>query len=216
MIRTIHLAVVAVAALVVACGGESGIGVQPPPPPAQPPGQQFDQGNPPDWQNCFGGWRGIYTNLSIDHPHVLPRLNDKPAPTDPSELDWWDETAFERFDRTLDHGLNWWPVDDGLEGDPAYFAVYWQAWIRAWENTTLEFLLGSSDDAWVFIDGEPIAAKPGIQDFVRERFSAELRGGQYPIEVYFAHRGSETSGMSFRVVGGDVSICYPDFEEDAE
>lgn len=197
-----------------ACGGETGIGNFEPPPPAPPPVDE-ERGNAPDWENCFTGWRGQYSNLSIDHPHVNPRPADKPAPTDVTKLDWWDRIAFEQFDATLDHGNNWWPVDEGLEGDPGYFAVRWHAWVRAWEDTTMEFTLGSADDSWVLVDGEPIANKAGLQKtFERERFTVNLDSGQYPIEVYFAHRAAQTSGMSFRVLNGDVSICYPDFEEE--
>lgn len=206
---------IGVSLLVVACGGETGIGQFDPPPPPPPPIDE-EQGNPPDWQNCFSGWRGQYSNLSIDHPHVLPRPAEKPAPTDPALLDWWDRTAFEQFDATLDHGNNWWPLDEGLEGDPSYFAVRWHAWLRAWEDTTVEFTLGSADDSWVVVDGQIVADNSGIQDFVRERFTVSLDSGQYPIEVFFAHRASEVSAMSFRVLSGDVSICYPDFGEDEE
>ena len=112
------------------CGREDGIGNAPPPPPEQPP-EDDGRGNAPDWNNCFQGWIGTYSNLSIDHPHVNPRPAEEPAPTDPTQLDWWSDPSFEQFDATLDYGQNWWPVDEGFEGDPAYFAVHWQAWIRA-------------------------------------------------------------------------------------
>jgi hypothetical protein len=90
--------------------------------------------------------------------------------------------------------------------------VYWHAWVRTWSDTTLRFQLGSSDDSWVHVNGEPIAEKPGIQDFVRDEFEVYLDAGQYPIEVWYAHRASELAGFSFRVLSGDVAICYPDFE----
>lgn len=203
------------AALLSACGQEVSFVQEPPPPPAEPPGPgEDDRGNPPDWQNCFQGWRGIYSNLTVDHPDVMPRPADPVAGTDPEQLDWWEREAFEKFDPTLDFGQNWWPVDEGLQGDPSYFAVYWHAWIRAWSNTTVELSLGSSDDAWVYVDGAPVVERPGLQDFERQTVTFDLRSGPYPIEVYFAHRASETSGMSMRVISGDVSICYPDFEEE--
>lgn len=203
--------------LAIGCGGETGIGQVDPPPPEPPPIDE-ERGNAPDWENCFTGWRGQYYNLSVDHPHVAPRPAEKPAPTVPDQLDWWSGTsAFEQFDATLDHGNNWWPVDEGLEGDPAYFAVRWHAWLRAWSDTTIEFALGSADDSWVIVDGQIVADKSGLQkDFARDRYSVNLDSGQYPIEVYFAHRAAETSGMSFRVLSGDVSICYPDFGEEDE
>ncbi|MEQ1504565.1 MAG: hypothetical protein ABMB14_20165 [Myxococcota bacterium] len=201
---------------VAGCTGEFQFQSGPKVPPAEPPGDDVDeQGDPPDWQNCPQGWRGIYTNLKNSDEFVAPRANEDPAPTDPSKLPFWDQSSFEQFDPTLDFGQSWWPVNEGLEDDPKYFAVYWHAWIRAWSNTTLSFLLGAQDDVWVYVNGDPIAEQPGIHDtFERTKYDIYLDAGQYPIEVWYAHRGSEISAMSFRVVSGDVSVCYPTFGED--
>jgi hypothetical protein len=188
--------------------------LQPPPPPAQPPGADAtDQGIPPDWNTCYEGWRATFSNLQVSNPYVTPRPADPLAPTDPKQLDWWDDPTREDYELSIDHGAsNWWPVDEGLEGDPAYFAVYWHAWLRAWSDTTLTFQLGSSDDSWIYLNDGPIAEKPGIHPFEFERFEVYVEAGQYPIEAWFAHRASPDSAFSFRVVSGDVSICYPDFE----
>lgn len=185
-------------------------------PVAEPPGKDDDpEGEPPDWQNCTLGWRGKYSNLAVGNKWVTPRRNDEPMPTDPLVLDLWDSPEFEQYDASLDFGQNFWPVDEGLEDDPKYFAVYWQAWIRAWSGTTFSFLLGSADDSWVLVNGREIASLPGIPEtFERTRFDVNLEAGQYPIEVFYAHRASEISAMSFRVLGGDVSICYPEWAND--
>lgn len=213
LFRALALAALAAAG---ACSPEFTVQSGPKVPPAEPPGDDPDDlGSPPDWQNCPQGWRGQYSNLSINNPDVTPRPLDDPPSTDPHALDWWDRSAFEKFDPTLDFGTNWWPVDEGLEGDPAYFAVYWHAWLRAWSGTTMELLLGSADDAWVYVDGDPIAENPGIHDLERQTYSVSLGAGVYPIEVWFAHRGSASSGMSLRIVSGDVSVCYPEFDDGA-
>jgi hypothetical protein len=196
--------------LVTACGQEASLGSGPNVEVAPPPGEEDDEGDPPAWDSCFQGYRGIYSNLKVSHEHVDPRPMEPPAPTDPAQLDWWDEPSYEDFDPTLDFGQNWWPVDEGLEGDPAYFAVRWEAWIRAYSNTTLEFTLGSADDSWVIVNGTPIASKPGIQEYERETFSVSLDAGQYPLEILYAHR-QDGSGFSFRVLSGDVKICYPEY-----
>jgi hypothetical protein len=211
--KTLSQIVLGAAFLLPACTGEFQIGQQQKIPPAEPPGDKEDDvGEPPDWQNCYQGWRGVYYNLTVHDDYVDPRPDEPLAPTDPAELDWWDNPRFEKYDPTLDFGQNWWPVDEGLEEDPKYFAVYWHAWIRAWSGTTLSFSLGSADDSWVYVNGQPIASRPGIQEFVREPYEVYLEAGQYPIEVWFAHRASDASGFSFRVLQGDASICYPDFE----
>ncbi len=200
--------------LLAGCGYEGSFNSPLPPPPAKPPGLDVTGvGDPPDWQTCRGGWRGIYSNLTVHHPDVNPRPLDPPAATDPAVLDWWDSPSYEKFDPTLDFGQNWWPIDEDLEDDPAYFAVYWHAWVRMWQAGDFEFQLGSADDSWVYVDGQPIASRPGIQDFVRTDYAVWLDAGQYPIEVYFAHRQTPTDGFSFRSLSSEdvASLCYPEF-----
>lgn len=216
---TYRISTPAALAMLVLASACSDFGIRDAPniPPAQPPGKDEDDlGGPPDWQNCFEGFHGEYSNLSVDHPDVRRRSRDD-ASTDPNDLDWWSEPSFQRFDPTLDMGSNWWPVDEGLEGDPAHFAVRWRAWLRAWSNTTMTVTLGTSDDAWVYIEGQPAIELPGIQPFEPQQYAIDLDGGQYPIEILFAHRDADDdSGFRFRVLSGDVSLCYPDFEDDVE
>jgi hypothetical protein len=183
-------------------------------PPAKPPGADPTEfGDPPDWQDCYEGWLGSYSNLAIDHPDVEPGPNAD-APDDPYPLDWWDDVAFETYDPDLDFGANWWPVDEGLEADPSYFSGRWLAWVRAWSDTEVTFVLGSSDDSWVLLDEEQLAALPGTHPYEPQEFRVTLESGQYPLEVRYAHRASD-SGFQFRVISGDVSICYPEFSEAA-
>lgn len=199
-----------------ACGTEHHFVPPEKPPVAEPPGEDpTDLGDAPDWQNCLEGWRTQYSNLEAEHPWVTPRARDGEVPTTVDGLaELWEDPEFETFEAVLDFPEGWWPVDDGLEGDPAYFAVHAHAWIRAWSGTTLSFLLGSSDDSFVSVNGEAIAEKPGIHPLVRDRYDIGLEAGQYPIELWFAHRGSPQAALSFRVIEGDVSICYPEFTED--
>lgn len=194
------------------CGGDYAFHDPDVVPPAQPPGVDPDEfGAPPDWKDCFGGLRGIYSNLPVGHPDVEPPEGAEP-PDDPRGLDWWDRVAFERYDPTLDFGPHWFPVDEGLAGDPDYFAVRWLGWIRVWSNTRLEAVLGSADDAWILIDGETVVARPGVRDFAPEAVEVPVRTGQHPFEIRFAHRSGD-SGFRFRVTGGDVTLCHPVYGE---
>lgn len=182
-------------------------------PVATPPGDPGDEsGRPPDWQNCFEGFLGEYSNLPIDHPDVEP-LRDTVPLDDPRDLDWWDQPSYQEFSAGLDFGANWWPVDEGLAGDPAYFSVRWLAWLRAWDDTFMEFTLGSADDAWILVNGEVVFADPGVKEFDPQTHGISLEAGQYPIEIRFAHRAAE-SGFRFRVLSGDVSLCYAEYEEE--
>jgi len=197
-------------AALAACGRDIQFQDAPKVPPAEPPGTDVDT-KPPDWNSCFQSWRGEYYNLRVTDDYVDPRPNDPPAPDSPDGFPYWDQPqAFESDDPSLDFGQNWWPVDEGLDGDPKYFAVHWDAWVRS-TGTNFQFMLGSQDDAWVYINGGEVASQPGIHPFARQVYSEYLDAGQYPIEIWFVHRGSETSGFSFRPISGDVKLCYPDF-----
>lgn len=195
-------------------------------PPAQPPGREVDGlGSAPDWTSCYEGYWGHYSNFDVTHPDVFPdglpvddTAGDAVADTDPGdphELDWWDDPTFTRFDASLEFGTNWWPVDEDREGDPALFAVRWNAWMRVYDRGEIEFVLGAADDAWVFWKGEQIAAQPGLHPFETERIRVSVDAGQAPIELYYAHRGSPESGFRFRVVEGDVKVCLPEYEDES-
>lgn len=195
------------------CQGEYKLVEPPKVPPADPPGlPDLGYGDPPNWATCGTGWLGRYSNLSANHPDMEPGPNAL-DPTDPELLDWWDNVNHEEFAAGLDFGTNWWPMDEGLAGDPAYFAVNWVAWLRATDDTTMEFIFGSSDDAWVHLNDEEIASLPGVHPFRQDVYSVNIDSGQYPIQVRYAHRHGE-SGFRFRVTGGDVTICYPNFSSE--
>lgn len=185
-----------------------------PPEPVQPDGldPDADVGSPPDWGTCTEGWHGVYANLDLGHPMVEPE--EDVAYGDPRALDWWDDVVTRDFAGSLDLGQQWWPVDEGIGADPLYFAVRFTAWIRGWSDTTMEILLGSQDDAWLIVNEEVVVARPGIQPFVPETAEVQVQAGQFPIELRYAQRAGSDSGLRFRVLSGDVSICYPVFAAD--
>lgn len=199
--------------LTLACN-ETGIGQAPIPSVATPPTLPADdRGNPPDWNDCFEGFIGDYANLPITHPDVESSTRIVPAEgVDPSLLDWWDEPVFQEFSPNLDFGGNWWPVDEGLEGDPAYFTARFTSWLRAWDDTTMRFTLGAADDVWIKVGDEVVFSRYGIHDFEPATYSIPLEAGQFPFELLYAHRSGQ-SGLRFRVLEGDVSLCYAEFEE---
>jgi hypothetical protein len=187
---------------------------QPDPPVAEPPGaaDPSDQGEAPDWNDCDEGYLGNYYNLTVDHPDVEPDGAVLPV-DDPAVFDWWDEDrlAFERFDPSLDMGNEWWPVDDGLTEDPAYFAARWTAWIRVNATGTHDLVLGATSDVYVLVDGDVVASVQASGAFEPLVVPVELTAGQFPLEVRFAHRMGR-SGMRMRFASEDVVVCYPEFE----
>jgi len=184
-------------------------------PPPEPPPDPF--GTPPDdFFDCDTGYLGQYFNLPVDHPDVEALLDaDEDDGIEPDSLDWWDsdKLVFQRFDPSLDFGNHWWPVDEGLAGDPEYFAVRWTAWIRAVSNTTVELGFGAQDDGWVLIDGERVLELSDSDDFEPAQYSVAIEGGQHQLDVRFAHRRGVDNGFLFRLLAGEAVICEPDFEE---
>jgi len=184
----------------------------PPVDPADPPGNEDEFGDPPDWSDCLTGWHGQYVNFAVDDALVNPPLDEIPA-EDPYRLDWWDDIAFEQFDASLDFGENWWPVDEGLASDPQFFGVHWRAWIRTTSGVDVTLTLGSKDDSWVAVNEEIVAADFGIHAFDPNTYTTYLESGQYPIEVFYAQRKGAASGFQFRFLTGDVQLCYADYSE---
>ncbi len=181
------------------------------PPADPPPSLPGLHGSPPDWNTCGAGYAGRYHNLGPADPMV--GVDAEPAPEHPDDVDWWaqDTLTFTRFDPSLDFGANWWPVDEGIEDDPAYYTVTWAAWVRVHARTSLQILLGAADDAWVLRGDEVVASVRGAEWLEAQVFAVDVSPGQYPLTVRYAHRAADEAGLRFRVVGGDVTVCYPDY-----
>lgn len=183
-------------------------------PPAEPPAEDPDAafGDPPDWTTCSSGWYGQYYNLPGDHPDLEP---DGPLALEGA--DWWDDDrlAFRRFDPSLDFGANWWPVEEGIEGDPAYFAARWTAWMRVTGGSTIDVVLGARTVAWLLADGEVVAEiqpDPDAGDTLTSAVvTVPVRVGQVPVELRFGQLEGAASGFRFRIAAGEAALCYPDF-----
>jgi len=180
--------------------------------PAPPPEEIVDaQGNPPeDWNTCGTAYFGRYYNLPGDHPDLEPEdLTIDPA------ADWWDSEyfAFQDRDPGLDFGGIWYPVDDGLAGDPDYFSAQWTAWLRVYEGGNLPFVAGAGGDLWVEIDGETVIERIGAE-YEPEVVSVTLSAGQFPVHIRYAQRTAGQSGLRFRVATDAAKICHPSFPEE--
>ena len=184
----------------------------PPVPPAEPLGTDADNhGDPPDWTDCWAGYLGQYYNLPSNHVD----MDIEKSVGELDTLDWWSESyhVWEGWDASLDFGENWWPVDDGLAGDPAYFAVQWTSWLRAHDDVSLEVTFGAATDGWLLVDGDIVFSTLGSNAFAPETIGWALDAGQYPIEIRMAQRGGRESGFRFRVLSGDVEVCAGDYTE---
>ena len=90
------------------------------------------------------------------------------------------------------------------------------AWLRERLKGWRTLIFGAADDAWVIIDDEIEASVLGAPAMDPQLVDVYLSPGQYPIRVRYAHRKATAAGFRFRVVGGDVSICYPEFPDPEE
>lgn len=175
-------------------------------PPTETASEQVDTG-PVPLEDCEDGYWADYFNLPADHPDVevdwVAIEDDVPA-----NHDWWDPQyfAFRQTDPGLDFGDQWWPVNEGLPGDPQYFAVHWQATLNVEVDVVVAFELGSDDDGWAFIDGEVVANLAGIHGVEQTQFLLPLYAGRHQLDLYMAERHTYNSGFWFRWLSEDVSI----------
>ena len=207
-------------ALLVACT-EYRVHPPAPVPPADPPGDTLDAfGDPPDWTTCSEAYLGQYYNLDADNAAVVA-AEEAAADTggpglaalDPTQDDLWQDAdlAFQHYDTSLVFGENWWPVDQDLADDPSYFSVRWTAWLRARDSDGMQIALGATTDGWVLLDDQVVASVDASLAYAPQTLDIALRSGVYPLDIRMAQRAGGNAGFRFRVISGDVNICYPDF-----
>lgn len=183
-----------------------------PPIPVDPPDLESDIfGEPPsDWENCYNGFLGLYSNLPNDHVDIEPVELE---PVSIETLDWWspEYRAFQRYDGSLDFGPNWWPVDSGLVDDPSYFGVRWVGWMRVTKKADHDFVIGASTDAWMLLNDELLVAIEGNDSFETHTYTHEIKPGKYKVDIRYAHRFGAENGFRFRAHSEHLVLCYPDY-----
>ena len=160
----------------------------------------WDLEHPPDFDECEDGYRADYFNLPNTHPEVELDIGGLAQGDDPLNHDWWDAAYYVRteVDTNLEFGSGWWPVDEGLPGDPQYYAVHWFAWLEMANAGAVSFELGSDDDSWAYIDGELVADLGGIHGVEATTFTLNLDAGVHTLDLYMAERHTSNAGFWFR------------------
>ena len=159
----------------------------------------------------LNGLYGYYYNL----PETLPGMNGTALATStPSSTDWYtsqflsfaSNTAITSFDQTSD----FFPVDDGLPGDPFYTAIHWTGWVTFPASGTYPITLGSDDDSWLYINGQLADSVPGIHPLTYATSSYTVTAGEtVPVDLYFAEREPVQSALVFQMPGVTFSPCGP-------
>ena len=70
--------------------------------------------------------------------------------------------------------------------------------------------LGAASDAWILVNEELLASQ-SAPEFLSENVDLDLKSGQYPLDLRMGQRAGDDAGFRFRVLSGDVQICYPDY-----
>jgi len=164
------------------------------------PDAPFDSGWAPEFEDCEDGYWADYFNLPREHPEMEIDITGLMPGDVPQAHDWWDEQYFVRreLNDRLDFGSDWWPVNEGLAGDPQYFAVHWFAWLEMAEAGDVSFDLGSDDDSWAYIDGALVADLGGIHSVETTSFTVWLQEGVHTLDLYMAERHTTGSGFWFQ------------------
>lgn len=162
---------------------------------------------PPCINITVNGFIGHYYNLPSDHQDVEGPVTGIIQGDLPSNHDWYDEAyySFSSIDTELIFNSGFFPVDDGLDGDPYYFATHWEAQIDISESGLYEYEIGSDDDSWLFIDDVLITDLGGTHSFSISTHEVNLTKGTHKIDIYFAERHKTQSGFHFDFIDTNVT-----------
>jgi fibro-slime domain-containing protein len=161
------------------------------------------------------GLYGTYYNLASSHPDMevwnggtgmVESTLTGATPTltgsaNYNQFDWWDSSysSFSRLDSDADlqtgFASSWFPLNEGLEGDPYHFAVHWSGTFYVDEDKSYTYSMGSDDDSWLFIDDGLVLDLGGVHGMTYANYTIDLTQGYHTIDIFFAERHTSQSGF---------------------
>lgn len=165
-----------------------------------------------------GGWWGEYFNYSATDPDMQDNAIWGATPT-PTQHYWYDDPykKFERIDENLAFGDEWYPFDgtqwENKEGFPHdyHFGAHWRAKVTASASAPYDYALSSDDDSWVLVNGVVVVNNSGVHGSFTKTGQIYLSSGSNVVEVYFAERHTDDSGMDFHF--DDASLVITPWPE---
>lgn len=161
------------------------------------------------------GYLGHYYNLPANHSDMEGPITGIVTGDSPFNHDWYDEQyySFTRLDPNLTFGNDFFPVNEGMPGDPLYFAVHWETTIEVQVTGNYSFEIGSDDDSWVYVDDQMVCDLGGTHALAISAHTVNLTVGQHELDIYFAERRSVQSGFYFSLLNETIkpAIRLTDF-----
>lgn len=155
-------------------------------------------------------WHVDYYDYYTSHPEMNNRTR-QPATDSPFVHDWYAGKYYVRsgVDQAVKFSSGYFPLDDlPKEGEKHnyLFGVHWTNHITVPRNGNYAYTLGSDDDSWMLVDDKVLINNSGTHSYKTKEGSINLTQGIHKIDIYYADRGPEGTGISFQFK--DAAIIY--------
>ena len=162
----------------------------------------------------MNGLYGYYYNLPETLSGMEGAVTGVTTDTAPLSHGWYVNDYFSFASNTpitsFDQPSNFFPVNDGLSGDPFYAAIHWTGSVTLPASGTYQINLGSDDDSWLYINGQLVDSVPGTHPLTYATSSYTATASTtVSVDLYFAERHTVQSGIVFQMPGAIFSPCAP-------
>jgi hypothetical protein len=133
------------------------------------------------------------------------------------QITWWSPTLNSNVQSTgtgtitLPYSSNMYAPDSTGNNDGTFFeTAFFQGNFTLSASEAVEFLLGSDDDSFIYVDGQLIGQNPGVHGVTNVDFTSPvLSAGAHSIEVFYADREQTGAFLSLSLETSGVVITPP-------